>query len=75
VTQREPYAQNGKGDFKKSQRVFREANQVKYQFIAAHSGHYPVNLLCRMLDVQRSAYYAWQDRPGSLSGRKNRGTV
>lgn len=41
---------------------------MKYQFIAAHSGHYPVNLLCRMLEVQRSAYYAWQDRPGTVIG-------
>jgi putative transposase len=39
---------------------------VKYQFIRDHSGRWPVIHLCRLLEVQRSAYYAWQDRPGKV---------
>ena len=39
---------------------------MKYAFIRAHSEDYPVNLQCRMLAVQRSAYYAWCERPGKV---------
>jgi putative transposase len=39
---------------------------VKYGFIRDHSGRWPVIHLCRLLEVQRSAYYAWQDRPGKV---------
>ncbi|MFE5163267.1 hypothetical protein ACFRNT_33235 [Streptomyces sp. NPDC056697] len=37
-----------------------------YQFIAAEKAAYPVTLLCRVLGVVRSSFYAWleaeQDR-------------
>jgi transposase InsO family protein len=39
---------------------------VKYGFIDDHAGCYPVKLLCRLLDVQRSAWYEWRDRPGKV---------
>lgn len=32
---------------------------MRYRFIKQHSGQYPVRLLCRSLEVSRSAYYAW----------------
>lgn len=41
---------------------------MKYGFIRDQAKAYPVNLLCRMLSVQGSAYYAWRDRPGKLVG-------
>jgi putative transposase len=41
---------------------------VKYGFIRDHANDYPVKLLCRMLCVQRSAYYDWRDRPGKVIG-------
>jgi putative transposase len=31
----------------------------KYQFVATHASQYPVVLLCRVLGVARSGYYAW----------------
>jgi transposase InsO family protein len=34
-------------------------------FIAAEKALYPVRLLCEVLDVTRSGYYAWIDRPSS----------
>ena len=39
---------------------------MKYAFIRRHAGLYLVSLLCRVLGVQRSAYYAWRGQPGSV---------
>jgi putative transposase len=39
---------------------------VKYGFIQKQACDYPVNLLCRLLDVQRSAWYDWRDRPNPV---------
>jgi putative transposase len=39
---------------------------VKYQFIKGHQDRWPVVLLCRLLGVQRSSYYDWQDKPGRI---------
>ena len=41
---------------------------MKYGFIRGHATDYPVKLLCRMLSVQRSAYYDWRDRPSKVIG-------
>lgn len=32
----------------------------KYQFVATHASEYPVILLCRVLELARSGYYAWR---------------
>src|SRR5581483_2060804 len=42
----------------------------KYQFVAAHASEYPVTMLCRVLGLARSGYYAWRAR--SVSARKER---
>lgn len=39
---------------------------MKYGFIREHASGYPVNMLCRLLGVQRSTYYDWKDRPGKV---------
>jgi len=39
---------------------------VKYGFIRDQANDYPVNMLCRLLSVQRSSYYEWRGRPDKV---------
>ena len=61
---------------------------MRFQFIHDHRQSYPVQLMCRVLEVSRSGYYAWRKRKPSarqmandfllalirLHHRKSRGT-
>lgn len=39
---------------------------MKYRFIQENTGHYPVRILCRVMRVSRSAFYAWKARPAAI---------
>lgn len=41
---------------------------MKYGFIQDYAASYPVTMLCRLLSVQRSAFYDWQTQPVKLIG-------
>jgi putative transposase len=43
---------------------------VKYAFIQSHRKIWPVELLCRMLEITRSGYYAWTKRPAKVGKRQ-----
>jgi putative transposase len=38
---------------------------VKFLLIHTEKAHFPVSVLCDVLEVSRSGYYAWKDRPPS----------
>jgi putative transposase len=42
-----------------------------FRLIDAEKASYPVAMLCRMLGVSKSGYYAWRSRPPSKRSREN----
>ena len=46
--------------------LLREINEVKFDFIRDESVYFPVTVLCRVMQVGTSAYYAWKVCPTEL---------
>jgi putative transposase len=42
-----------------------------YRLIEAEKASFPVAVLCKVLNVSRSGYYDWRDRPLSVRAREN----
>ncbi len=38
---------------------------MKFELVLAEKANYPVQVLCAVLEVSRSGYYAWEKRPAS----------
>ncbi|WP_420196152.1 IS3 family transposase [Morganella morganii] len=55
--------------FKKSRGVLRKAVRLRYAFIRDNTCCWPVRLLCRVLDVHPSGFYAWLQQPHSQRHR------
>ena len=43
---------------------------MKFTFIRDHQANFPVDLLCAVLKVSRSGFYAWKQRPPSTQARR-----
>jgi putative transposase len=49
---------------------------VKFAFIAVEKAHFPVAVLCSLLDVSRSGFYAWAERgPSARSAEEEKLSV
>ena len=48
---------------------------MRFQFIQDHAAEYPTQLMCRVLEVSRSGYYAWRERPPSQRQMANQALV
>jgi putative transposase len=44
---------------------------VKFDFVVKHRGTWPVQMLCDMLGVSRSGFYAWCTRPASARTQRD----
>jgi putative transposase len=44
---------------------------VKYAFIQKHENAYRISSMCRVMQVSRSGYYAWRDRPAKSEAQQN----
>ena len=62
---------DGARDIKKSGGLLREGERVKFAFIDAEKARWPVDVLCDVLGVSRSGYYAWKARPPSPSATED----
>ncbi|EBK7300660.1 IS3 family transposase [Salmonella enterica] len=56
---------------KKSRGVLRKAVRLRYAFIRDNTRCWPVRLLCRVLDVHPSGFYAWLQQPHSQREQAN----
>jgi putative transposase len=45
---------------------------VRYRFVREHAKQFPIAMLCRVMQVATSGYYAWLRRPQSPRARVNR---
>jgi putative transposase len=48
---------------------------MRYGFVEAHRGRWPVRLMCRVLDVSPGGYYDWRGRPASSRTQRREALV
>src|SRR5690606_31678614 len=68
---REQAAEGRARNFKSGGHLLREGAQLKFLFISEKVARFPVRVMCKVLDVSPSGYYAWRSRPTSERARKD----
>ncbi|WP_221274519.1 IS3 family transposase [Thaumasiovibrio subtropicus] len=57
--------------FKGSRRVLCRGVKEKYTFISERLQRYPLKVMCQILEIQRSGFYAWQRKPLSCRAKED----
>ena len=52
--------------------IFSKEPEVIFRFMHEHKAQFPISVMCEVLSISRSSYYAWQNRP--VSRRKQADT-
>ena len=64
LEKREQAIEDGDRNHKKGDGLLRKRSKIKrYRFIDAEKTHYPIAVLCDVMKVSRSGFYAWKERP------------
>jgi transposase-like protein len=58
--------------FKKGYRHLLGSTEIRFRFIHNQRAMFPVRIICKMLDVRASGYYAWRQRPEGARAAANR---
>jgi putative transposase len=45
---------------------------VRYRFVRQHAPQFPIRVLCRVMELSPSGYYAWRERPASARQEADR---
>ncbi|MCW5590207.1 MAG: IS3 family transposase [Legionellales bacterium] len=61
----------GAGNIKKGSKVLHQRAEIRYHFIEQEKMNHSIQLLCKVLKVSRSGYYAWQSREVSQRALSN----
>jgi len=56
---------------KKGDGILREGKLVRFEFIHAEKANFPIQVLCRVLEVSRSGYYRWRDAEPSEHSKQD----
>ena len=63
------------GHFEKGHRHLLGSTEMRFCFIRDQRATFPVRVMCKMLDVSASGYYAWRGRPESMRTAANRQSI